>query len=93
MSKPFDMDLFLASVLTGSYSTRQRHICQAKTIQTAIAERWSRDNPWAWKRKHIAWFLANKRNGRSEVTWNYYKITIRLIVKRLEKQNAFKNIP
>ncbi|MDZ5604363.1 hypothetical protein SJI00_16440 [Pseudomonas sp. RP23018S] len=93
MSKPFDMELFLVSVLTGSYSTRQRHICQAKTIQTAIAERWSRDNPWTWRRKHIAWFLANKRSDRCEATWNYYKITIKLTIKRLEKQNAFKNIP
>ncbi len=24
MSKPFDMELFLAGVLTGSYTTRQR---------------------------------------------------------------------
>lgn len=25
MSKPFDTELFLAAVLTGSYTTRQRH--------------------------------------------------------------------
>nr|WP_124368393.1 hypothetical protein [Pseudomonas sp. R1-43-08] len=93
MSKPFDMELFLVSVLTGSYSTRQRHICQAKTIQTAIAERWSRDNPWTWRRKHITWFLINKRNGRSEATWYYYKLTIKLIIKRLGKQDALKHNP
>lgn len=67
MNKPFDMDLFLASVLTGSYSTRQRHICQAKIIQTAIAERWSRDNPWTWKRKHFAWFLINKKMAEAKL--------------------------
>jgi len=39
MSQPFDMELFLAGVLTGSHITRQRHLRQAKTIQTAIAER------------------------------------------------------
>ncbi|WP_225775882.1 hypothetical protein [Pseudomonas sp. Marseille-Q5115] len=46
MSKPFDMELFLAGVLIGSHATRQRHVRQAKTIQVAIAERWQRENPW-----------------------------------------------
>jgi hypothetical protein len=40
MSKPFDMELFLAGVLIGSHATRQRHVRQAKIIQAAIAERW-----------------------------------------------------
>ncbi len=56
MSTVFDMDLFLTGVLTGSHTTRQRHLRQAKAIQTAIAERWQRDNPWTWQRKHLAWF-------------------------------------
>lgn len=60
MSKPFDMDLFLTSVLTGSYATRQRHLRQAKVIQTAIAERWQRETPWVWQRKHVAWFLDHR---------------------------------
>jgi hypothetical protein len=51
MSKPFDMELFLAGVLTGSHATRQHHIRQAKIIQAAIADRWQRDTPWAWQRK------------------------------------------
>ncbi|MDU0537120.1 hypothetical protein Q8X06_33260, partial [Pseudomonas aeruginosa] len=33
MSKPFDMELFLSAVLTGSYATRHRHLRQAKIIQ------------------------------------------------------------
>ena len=59
MSTAFDMDLFLAGVLTGSHTTRQRHLRQAKAIQTAIAERWQRDNPWTWQRKHLAWFFES----------------------------------
>ncbi len=50
MSKVFDLELFLAAVLTGSYATRQRHLRQAKLIQAEIAEPgssfyiWSRFN-------------------------------------------------
>lgn len=32
MSKPFDMDLFLAAELTGSHATQRRHLQQAKII-------------------------------------------------------------
>ncbi len=42
MSRPFDMELFLAGVLTGSHATRQRHLRQAEIIQAEIAERWQR---------------------------------------------------
>lgn len=35
----FDMGLFLSGVLTGSHTTRQRHLRQAKTIQATIADR------------------------------------------------------
>lgn len=45
MSKPFDMELFLAGVLTGSHATRQRHVRQAKIIQAEIAGRWQRKSP------------------------------------------------
>lgn len=31
MSRPFDMELFLAAVLTGSYATRQRHLRQVSS--------------------------------------------------------------
>ncbi len=33
MSKPFDMELFLAGVLTGSHATRRRHVRQAKSFR------------------------------------------------------------
>jgi hypothetical protein len=46
MSTPFDMELFLAGVLTGPHATRERHLRQAKAIQAAIASRWHRNNPW-----------------------------------------------
>lgn len=32
MSKQFDMELFLAGVLTGSHATRQRHLRHATLI-------------------------------------------------------------
>ena len=32
MSERFDMELFLAGVLTGSHVTRQRHVRQSKII-------------------------------------------------------------
>lgn len=56
MSKRFDMDLFLAGVLSGSHATRQRHVRQAKIIQAEIAQRWQRELPWAWQRKHVFGF-------------------------------------
>lgn len=42
MSKPFDMELYLAAVLTGPHVTRQRHLSQAKGTQAEIALRWHR---------------------------------------------------
>lgn len=45
MSKPFDMELFLSGVLTGSHATRRRHVRQAKIIQAEIAEQWQRETP------------------------------------------------
>ncbi|VVM57536.1 hypothetical protein [Pseudomonas fluorescens] len=83
MSKAFDMELFLASVLTGSHTTRQRHLRQAKAIQTAIADRWQRDNPWTWQQKHLVWFLTHRMNPHAESTRYYYVLTIRLITLRL----------
>jgi len=40
MSKSFDMELFLAAVLTGSHATRQRYMRQAKIILAEVAQRW-----------------------------------------------------
>lgn len=85
MNKPFDMELFLAGMLTGSHATRQRHLRQAKIIQAEISERWQRQTPWAWQRKHVVWFLEHRLNRRSELTRYYYLLTIRLLARRLEK--------
>lgn len=85
MSKPFDMELFLAGVLTGSHATRQRHLRQAKIIQAEIAERWQRETPWSWQRKHLAWFGEHRLGRRSEATRYYYTLTMRLLIRRLEK--------
>lgn len=89
MSNAFDMELFLASVLTGSHATRQRHLCQAKAIQTAIADRWQRDNPWTWQQKHLAWFLNHHVNQHAESTRYYYLLTVQLLTHRLGKPWQF----
>lgn len=91
MSKPFDMELFLTGVLTGSHATRKRHLRQAKLIQSEIAERWQRDTPWAWQKKHMVWFLNNRLYGRSESTRYNYLLTIRLLARRLKASWVFKN--
>lgn len=90
MSQPFDMELFLAGVLTGSYATRQRHVRQARIIQAEIADRWQRKTPWGWQRKHVAWFLEQRLAGRRAATQYYYRLTVRLLARRLEKPWVFK---
>ncbi|WP_084297433.1 hypothetical protein [Pseudomonas sp. URIL14HWK12:I5] len=90
MSKPFDMELFLAAVLTGSYATRQRHLRQAKLIQAEISERWHLETPWAWQRKHMIWFFEHRLAGRCAATQYYYVLTARMLVRRLKKPWAFK---
>ncbi|RCL27483.1 hypothetical protein C6A77_09400 [Pseudomonas sp. AFG_SD02_1510_Pfu_092] len=90
MSKPFDMELFLVGVLTGSQATRQRHLRQAKVIHAAIADHWQRESPWSWQRKHVAWFLEHRLTRRSEATRYYYFLTVRLLTGRLEKSWCFK---
>ncbi|OPG73905.1 hypothetical protein B1219_02185 [Pseudomonas ogarae] len=89
MNKPFDMELFLSGVLTGSHTTRKRHLRQAKAIQIAIAERWQRDNPWTWQRKHLAWFLNHHLNQHTESTRYYYLLTMQLLTHRLGKPWRF----
>ncbi|WP_437880103.1 hypothetical protein [Pseudomonas sp. LRF_L74] len=89
MSKTFDMELFLAGVLTGSNATRQRHLRQAKIIQAEIAARWQRETPWAWQRKHLAWFLEHRLSQQSEATRYYYLLTVRLLVRRLQTSWVF----
>ncbi|WP_331832148.1 hypothetical protein VUG52_23375 [Pseudomonas sp. LH21] len=89
MSKPFDMELFLVGEMTGSYATRQRHLCQAKIIQAEIAKRWQRETPWTWQRKHLAWFLEHRLDRHSEMTRYYYFLTVRLLARRLQKTWEF----
>ncbi|WP_219266377.1 hypothetical protein [Pseudomonas sp. Xaverov 259] len=89
MNKPFDMEIFLAGVLTGAHATRERHIRQAKTIQAAITERWNRDNPWTWQRKHLVWFLNRHVNQHAESTRYYYLRTVHLLTLRLGKSWQF----
>ncbi|MNH31825.1 hypothetical protein D3C81_1351940 [compost metagenome] len=83
MTKAFDMEVFLAGVLMGSHATRKRHLRQARAIQAAIAERWQRETPWRWQRKHLDWFLKNRLEKRSNDTRHYYLLSVRLIVRRL----------
>jgi len=89
MSKPFNMELFLAGVLTGSHATRQRHLRQATIIQAEIAERWQRKTPWSWQRKHVAWFLEHYLDEHSAATRYHYALTVRLLVRRLQKSWIF----
>lgn len=89
MSRVFDMELFLAGVLTGSHVTRQRHLLQARIIQAEISERWQLQTPWAWQKKHVAWFLEHRLNRRSEATRYYYLLTVRLLAHRLQKTWVF----
>ncbi|MGF6704437.1 hypothetical protein [Pseudomonas frederiksbergensis] len=90
MSKTFDMELFFTGVLTGSHTSRQRHIHQAKTIQAAISERWQRNNPWTWQRKHLVWFLAQSQNQHAMSTRYHYLLTVRLLALRLGKPWQFR---
>jgi len=89
MSRPFDIELFLAGVLTGSHATRQRHLRQAKVIHAEIAQHWQLETPWAWQRKHVAWFLEHRLTQRSEATRYYYLLTVRLLSRRLQKTWVF----
>ncbi|WP_426935323.1 hypothetical protein [Pseudomonas fulva] len=83
MSKPFDMRLFLSGALTGSKATQQRHLRQARIMQVAIQQRWQRDNPWTWQMKHVHWFLTCYLKDHTETTRYYYRLTARLVWKRL----------
>jgi len=90
MSKPFDMELFLAGVLAGSQATRRRHLRQSKIIQAEIEARWQRETPWSWRRKHVAWFLEHHLRQRSNATRYYYLLTVRQLVRRMETSWVFK---
>ncbi|MHC6223910.1 hypothetical protein ACYU03_03850 [Pseudomonas sp. X10] len=91
MSKRFDMELFLAGVLTGSHATRQRHLRQARVIQAEIANRWQRETPWVWQRKHVDWFLQHRLGQSSDATRYYYLLTARFLARRLKKSWFLKH--
>lgn len=84
MNKPFDMTLFLSGALTGSKSTQQRHLRQARIMQAAIQHRWKRDNPWIWQSKHMRWFLTHHLKNHAYNTRYYYWLTVLLILRRVK---------
>lgn len=92
MIKPFDMELFLTGVLTGSRATRQRHLRQARAMQIAIQKHWKRDNPWNWQLKHLIWFLNSHLENNELATRYYYSLTARLICKRLYRSDRWTQI-
>jgi hypothetical protein len=75
---------FLAGVLTGSHTTRQRLLRQAKAIQAAIINRSHRENPWTWQQKYLALFFQH-----ADSTRYYYLLTVRLLTLRLGKKWQF----
>ena len=87
MTKPFDMELFLSGVLTGSKTTQQRHLRQARIMQAAINQRWQRDNPWTRQSKHLIWFLTQHLRSHSVTSRYYYQLTVLLVRKRLRKNH------
>lgn len=88
MTKPFDIALFISGVLTGSKSTQQRHLRQARIMQAAIQRRWQRDNPWTWQLKHVRWFLRHYLKDHSIASRYYYRLTADLILMRMGKGQA-----
>ena len=83
MTKRFNIDLFLSGALTGSKATQERHLRQARIMQAAIEHRWKRNNPWAWQRKHLRWFLTHYLKDHSDASRYYYQLTARLVWERL----------
>ncbi|WP_223454207.1 hypothetical protein [Pseudomonas sp. GL-RE-19] len=84
MTKPFDMELFLMGLLSGSKATQHRHLRQARIMRAAIQQRWQRDNPWTWQVKHFRWFFAHHLKDHSSATRYYYQLTAILIWRRLK---------
>lgn len=93
MTEAFDMALFLSGVLTGSKVTQQRHLRQARFMQTAIQQRWQRDNPWTWKLKHVRWFFNQYLKHRPAKTRYYYRLTAILVWSRLGNKSKINILP
>ncbi|EGH72847.1 hypothetical protein PSYAR_20036 [Pseudomonas syringae pv. aceris str. M302273] len=49
----------------------------------AIHDRWDCASPWAWKQKHVRWFLDHHLRSSATGTVYYYQLTTRLIRMRL----------
>lgn len=79
------MALFLSGVLCGARATQERHLKQAQLMQAAIQNRWKRDTPWAWRDKHLRWFLTHYMAKRAISTRYYYWLTILLILQRMKR--------
>ncbi len=50
MREPFDMELFLAGIMSGANATKKRHVHQAAIIQQEIKKHWKECTPWRWKK-------------------------------------------
>lgn len=77
-----DMHLFLRDVLSGSPSSRDRHLRQARIIQNAINERWGIANPHRWQVKHLRWFLEEHCAELAPPSRYRYWLTVALIARR-----------
>ncbi|WP_454863973.1 hypothetical protein [Pseudomonas hormoni] len=88
MTSEFDMALFLSPVLKGAHATRQRHIRQAERMHEVIRERWGCATPWAWREKHVKWYLHHYLCSQASATRYYYQLTVKLICRRCESRST-----
>jgi len=77
-----DMRLFLRDVLSGSPSSRARHLRQARVIQHAINQHWGIANPHRWRVKHLRWFLQHHCAGLAPISRYRYWLTVALMARR-----------
>lgn len=85
MREAFDITLFISGVLSGSKTTRQRHIKQAQFIQITISQYWCKRSPWTWQEKHIRWLLTIHLKSKSPSTRYYYYLTAKIIWRRMNR--------
>lgn len=60
-------------------------------MQAAIQQRWQRDNPWTWRRKHVYWFFNHHLKDHADATHYYYRLTALLILQRLGNDREMLN--
>lgn len=80
------MELFLSGGLTGAPATRWRDLMQAEKIHTVLVERWGVHHPAQWRVKYLRWFLAEHLKSASNDTRYRYWLTVKKIIKRLNKE-------